>query len=101
LEPKYFILVGKVAVPASLLEWAFWFQETFESRIVAKDIIGGVEISTVFIGLDMSIFSQTPELFETMIFGGEREGECHRYGTWDEAEVGHACIVEEIRATVR
>lgn len=45
-----YILDGKSVKPASLMEWANWF-ETADRR-VAKDTIGDVDISTVFLGVD-------------------------------------------------
>jgi hypothetical protein len=32
-----------------------------------------------------------------MIFGGERDQECERYATWEEAKAGHARIVAEVQ----
>jgi hypothetical protein len=48
-----------------------------------------VYVSTVFLGLDHSFGEGPPQLFETMIFGGEHDEYQERYSTWDEAEAGH------------
>jgi len=53
----------------------------------------GVRVSTVFIGLDFNT-SKSPMLFETMIIGGKRHEETHRYATLMEAEKGHKKIVD-------
>jgi hypothetical protein len=42
--------------------------------------------------------SEVPVVFETMISGGERDEDCERYATWEEAKAGHAKIVEEVKA---
>jgi hypothetical protein len=59
-------------------------------RHVGEDEIGGVRISTVFLGIDHSFDDGPPMLYETMIFGGPHNEETWRYSTWDEAEIGHA-----------
>lgn len=87
-----FILEGKKPVPASdLLSWARWF-ETAE-RHVAQTELGDVRVSTVFLGLDHSFGSGDPLLFETMIFGGPRDGYQERCSTWEQAEAEHAKAV--------
>jgi hypothetical protein len=54
-----------------------------------------VEISTVFLGLDHNFGQGPPLLFESMVFGGEDDGEMVRYSTWEEAETGHKLLVEK------
>lgn len=55
----------------------------------------GIRVSTVFIGLDFST-TKSPMLFETMIIGGKRDEETHRYATIAEAEKGHKEIVKSL-----
>jgi hypothetical protein len=86
-----YILNGKTAVPATLKQWARWY-ETADCA-VAKDQIGDVRISTVFLGLDHSFGDGPPLLFETMIFGGVHDQYQDRCSTWDEAEAMHAAAV--------
>lgn len=74
---------------ARVEEWAKSFD--IDSRRVALDSAGDIEISTVFLGLDHSFGEGRPLLFETMIFGlPDGEEYQHRYSTWDEAVRGHA-----------
>lgn len=93
-----YVLDGKQAVlEPSLFKWAAWFEKA--DRAVAKTTLpGGVEVSTVFLGLDHRFVASSgpPILFETMIFGGPRDGEQQRYATWEEAEKGHAEVVASI-----
>lgn len=79
------------------MEWARWF-ETAE-RHVALEKVGGIRISTVFLGLDHNFsMNGNPVLFETMTFVGRwTEDEMRRYCTYEEAEAGHREIVENIR----
>ena len=115
VEP-YYILIGKnpVSIPRSqFLQWGHWFER--QCRLGGRHI-GQINIpprkpfrkgnpkmlrkinrmreesilvSTVFLGLDHNYFGGRPILFETMIFGGNRDQYQERYHTWDEAKIGH------------
>lgn len=75
------------------LKWAAWFEDV-ENRIVEQDIIDGVQISTVFLGLDHGPNDQGPPvLWETMIFGGSHHEYQCRYTSHEEALCGHAAAV--------
>lgn len=61
---------------------------------IARDTIGDVLVSTVWLGLDYSGFdSGPPVIFETMVFP---EGERRRYATETEAVAGHEAIVRQL-----
>ena len=62
---------------------------------VAKDSIGGVIISTVFLGINHNWGEGDPILFETMVFGGDEEI-CERCSTWEEAENQHETVCDLI-----
>jgi hypothetical protein len=96
---KYY-LKGKVPVPCdSLMVWRMAIER---DRAVAKTHLpGGVEVSTVFLGLDHNWGGGEPLLFETMIFGGELDGEQWRYSTWEEAEKGHKRACGLVSKTVK
>lgn len=85
----YYILDGKEPKPVGVSEWERWFAKNREKRIVRKDDIDGVRVSTVFLGIDHGGMRGSPLLFETMIFGGPHDEYQVRYSTWDEAEEGH------------
>lgn len=84
-------------VPAKdTIEWAQWFQK--HERHVALAEISNVRVSTVFLGIDHGWFQEGPPvLFETMIFGGQYNGDQWRYSTWAEAVKGHETAVELVR----
>lgn len=63
---------------------------------VARTEVGDVVVSTVFLGIDHGYGDEPLQLFETMTFPGEDQW---RYSTWDEAEHGHAQVVDELRST--
>lgn len=89
-----------VARPATFEEWAEFMARPFEtSRRVAKTVVGDAEVSTVFLAVDHAFWGSTPVLFETMVFGGENDGDTWRYSTWDEAVAGHALAVSTITAS--
>ena len=65
---------------------------------VAKDDVGDVFISTMFLGIDHRFDDAGPPLlFETMIFGGPDDEETWHYSTWDDAVAGHAVAVKRQR----
>lgn len=98
MTDKY-ILDGKTPIPADLMQWGEWFETA--DRHVAKDQIGDVGISTVFLGIDHRFADDGPPLiFETMIFGGEHDQYQTRASTWDEAERQHAEAVALVRSSL-
>lgn len=94
---QFKILVGRVLVDATAQEWSRWFEDS-AARIVGKTKVGGVEVSTVCLGMDHDFLSRRGGLwFETMIFDSEDfGGRQWRYSTYDEAERGHARVVEAL-----
>lgn len=83
-----YILDGKIPVPCDeTFAWGKWYETA--NRTVAYSEIGSVEISTVFLGINHAFGGDLPILFETMIFGGKKDGYQERYRTWEEAEDGH------------
>lgn len=93
-----YILIGQSAVPCEdLATWAQWFEDNRRDRHVADEKVGDVRVSTVFLGLDHSYGTGPPHIFETMVFGGELNGEMERYSTWDEAEAGHKAMLERVK----
>lgn len=67
---------------------------------VGRDTVGDVEVSTVWLGLDHAYPGQKdgPIIFESMLFGGDRNYDCIRYRTLAEARAGHIAAVEALRA---
>jgi hypothetical protein len=83
------ILQDGEIVPVDLLTWALWFKDD-EARRVGWTEINGVEVSTVFLGLNHNFMpGGAPLWFETMIFGGEHDQYQERYSTLEEAMRGH------------
>lgn len=59
-------------------------------KIVQRTEVGETTtISTVWLGIDHSLGSGDPMIFETMIFDPEGTNDCYRYATIEEAIAGH------------
>ena len=93
-HPRYYILDGHEPVQADLMTWAKWFETA--DRHVRDSFQDDVRVSTVCLGVDMSLFEGPPIVFETMVFIGREAIEQERYSTWAEAEEGHARHVAEV-----
>jgi hypothetical protein len=75
--------------------WGMWMQQANEERMVARDEANGIEVSTVFLGLDHRYtMSGDPVLWETMVFGLEDEIQM-RYTSREDALEGHARMVAQ------
>jgi hypothetical protein len=81
--------------PADLMTWARWF-ETADRKVWRTALAqpAGVEVSTVFLGLDHSYGEGPPVLWETMVFGGVYDTKQWRYCTKQEALDGHRRAVQ-------
>ena len=101
-----YILDGHEAVPATMREAAEAFG-SYSARLLAETHVVDVVVSTVFLSFDHGFgFGDWPLLFETMVFAtvdGARDfaGLAQwRYGSWDQANAGHASIVAALEAGV-
>jgi hypothetical protein len=80
---------GKTPIPCDLMTWAQWFEKRPVRALLRETVREGVDVSTVFLGIDHQYGDGPPLLWETMIFGGPRDGDQWRYPTYDEAMAGH------------
>jgi len=92
----YFILRERRPVAVDLITWARWF-ETADRRIARDEVGKATTVSTVFIGCNHQFGKGPPLVFETMVFNGKLDGECQRYSSYDDAEIGHAAMVRKCR----
>lgn len=77
-------------------EWGRWLEGATKARRVAETEIGQARVSTVFLGINHAWDGGPPMLFETMVFGGELDGEQERCSTWEQAEAQHAAMVARV-----
>lgn len=75
--------------PKKVLKWARKQKNSRSRRVAFTEISPEVEVSTVFLGIDTSLWSPKPLLYETMIFGGEHNHYQRRYSSRKKAEKGH------------
>lgn len=80
-------------------EWGLKFGD-YDYKIVRKTEVMGLEVSTVWMGIDSSLDGSAPVIFETMVFGAD-EGTVWddfqlRHCTEEEALEGHFKLVREI-----
>lgn len=93
---------GKTPVPCEDPEEWGKKSEDSDGRRVARDEIGDVVVSTVFLGIDHNWTGKGPPvLFETMVFGGPLDEEQERCCTWAEAEAQHAAMVKRVKEAQR
>lgn len=110
---KEAILVNRKVVTRDSLdikEWGEFMSDINNRRVVETylneegDIChgtGSIRVSTVFLGMDHNWSNRgSAKWFETMVFwsipGEDHDDFMDRYETWEEAEMGHAKIVEEV-----
>jgi hypothetical protein len=82
--------------------WGPWYATA--DRLVAMDRLPLATVSTVFLGLDHSLWSEEdrPMIFETMVFVSKAlkdspmDGLQRRCSTWAEAEAIHAEVMAEL-----
>ncbi len=91
---RYILKFDKPVHVSNVNDWATWF-ETAE-RSVARDVVNGILISTVFLGIDHRVEKPgLPLLWETMAFSqDEQADECQRYTSREEALLGHMEFVQ-------
>lgn len=93
---RHWILEGRTPVAVDMMTWAKWFGD-MNNRHIAYAHVGGLSISTVFLGIDHGFMEREPILFETMVFGAGETLEMDRYATYEEAEAGHRKMVAKYR----
>lgn len=70
-----------------------------DRHVAVTDLGRRGRVSTVFMAMDMGVGfgGMPPLLYETMIFGGPKDGFSHRYFTKEHAAAGHAIVVRRLR----
>lgn len=83
-----------------LYEWARKMEDD-EYKRVALDWVGGISVSTVWLGVNYRFEEGPPLIFETMVFDSNydelTEFDTCRYATEEEARAGHEEVVAEVR----
>ena len=68
-------------------KWGEWMEKNhFNRQIKREELLPGVVVSTVFLGMDHSFpAGKPPILFESMVFGGDADQYQRRCSTYEEA----------------
>lgn len=82
--------------PISIVEAEALLCDIAARNIAVTAIDDTVHVSTVFLVLDHG-WDGTPQLYETMIFGGEHDQDAWRYPTRHAALAGHDQVVAMLR----
>jgi len=78
----------------------FFMEHAHDRRVVAKDWVGDVEVSTVFLSINHQFSPEGPPvLWETMVFGGPDDMDCRRYASFHEAKEGHLDVLAQVRVS--
>jgi len=88
----------KSGEPIDLMKWAKYFED-LDYKVIARDMVGGNEVSTVWLGINHNFSDDgAPVIFETMVFPNEDwDGDelyMNRYSTEAEALEGHKEAIE-------
>jgi hypothetical protein len=99
----WWVLDGKTPRPATQEEASYFLMDNDKRRIAIDTIeasYGSVTVSTVFLPIDHRVLGDGPPLvFESLVFGGPLSDEMQRYSSWEEAEAGHAELLQRVKAT--
>ena len=97
-DDYHYILEDEQVVSVDAARWSAWMEFHSHERIVARTVVqAGVEVSTVFLGLNHNWGAGPPILFETMVFGGLLDQEMARYATMEESRQGHWAMVNRVK----
>src|SRR3990167_6729920 len=89
MSNKYILMAGQPVPCPDLATWAIWLDRSAD-RLLQRDQIAGVVVSTGFLGLDHRYGGGGPPvLWETMIFGGPHDQYQERYTSREDALEGH------------
>jgi hypothetical protein len=99
----YWILADDGRTPINIDDHVAWgaFMKGDARVLDRTEIVPGVDVSTVFLGIDHNfIGGSKPLLWETMVFGRQRKEDDAeiqlRYATYAEALAGHRRICAEM-----
>ncbi len=82
--------------PLAFKAWSALRQDERYVR-VAHDVVAGVEVSTVWLGINLNFTGGKPKIFETLIRGGKRDYEQIRYSNEVDALAGHARVIVSLQ----
>jgi len=95
------VLKGKVVVEATEEEWKEWILRHVHDLHIANDLIRGIRISTVFVGIPLSAQLGKPTtFFQSKVTGGKLDGRIEHFATYKDAIEGHKKICADVIETL-
>lgn len=79
--------------PIPMLTWARKLEDRDYCRVARTTVREGVDVSTVWLGLNHRWDDGAPLIFETMVFRAGHGRDYQRYSTLAEAQAGHEVAV--------
>lgn len=94
IDDRFYKLVDRIPVPCTLTEFADAMKDD-ANRVVAQNMVGELQVSTIFTGIDSNWGGDVPLLFETVVFGLPEDLRPQwSLSTWDESMEVHNMLVK-------
>lgn len=90
----YTIVDGEPFHECDINKWAEWFESAQNRQVERTQVAECVDVSTCFLGVGHGYRQGEPVLWETMVFGGDLDGEQERYTSEESARKGHVDMVK-------
>jgi hypothetical protein len=91
-----YLLKDKEVIACNEKEYDEWRKSLEYVWHIGDDTINNYRVSTIFMGRGHNFWGGPPLVFETMVFGHNKEIlEQERYSTYEEAEKGHKEMIEK------
>jgi hypothetical protein len=95
---------GRVVPEHDFSKWATWLETHSETRIVRREWVDNVQVSTLFLGLDHNFSGGgAPVLWETMAFSNRANFDCvtrRCAGNREQAEAMHKQMVQYVQEEI-
>jgi hypothetical protein len=88
---------GPDGEPIGMWDWCRLMRDEASHRVALTELPGGVEVSTVWLGLDHNFGAGPPLIYESMVFGGPLDHVQQRYPNRVAALAGHDQLVAAAR----
>ena len=93
IDDRFYKLVDRKPVQCSFAEFSEAMKDD-ANRVIAQNLVGELQVSTIFTGIDTNFGGDEPLLFETVVFGLPDDLRPQwSLGNWDEAMEIHTMLV--------
>jgi hypothetical protein len=99
MHPQFYCLRGTDVIPiVNPVNYAVehGIKNLLRTKILRTEPIPGICLSTVFKSFPVNFQGNEPYVFETLVLGGEHDGEVREYLTYNDAINGHVEMQKEI-----